>query len=280
MPELPTIRLGRHQVTRLMIGGNPFCGNSHFSEELNREMADYFTAENVVKALQAAQAAGINTVQARGDYHRVLHWIELFRRTGGRLHWIAQTASEMHDLKQNIRILAAADAIAVYHHGTNTDRHWFAGKMDVVRDRLKYIRDQGLLVGLGTHMPEVITFVEEHGWDIDFYMACFYNISTPERQSALVTGRPVYQEETFRPEDPAKMCQVIRATAKPCIAFKILGANRRCGTRDEVRAAFEFAFANIKPIDAVCVGMYPRHIDQIRENVGHTLAALSRGAAS
>ena len=100
-------------------------------------MVEYYSAERVVDVLAQCQAAGINTVQARGDYHRVLYWIELFRRQGGQLHWIAQTASEMHDVFQNIRILAAAGAIGVYHHGSRTDRFWQEGEIDHVEDYLK-----------------------------------------------------------------------------------------------------------------------------------------------
>ena len=121
---LPTVPFGAVEVTRLIVGGNPFCGNSHVDEAMSRDMREYNTAERVVDTLHACRAAGINTIQARGDYHRVLHWLELFRRDGGDLHWIAQTASEMHDVFQNIRVLAAAGAMAVYHHGTRTDRFW------------------------------------------------------------------------------------------------------------------------------------------------------------
>jgi hypothetical protein len=67
------------------------------------------------------------------------------------------------------------------------------------------------------------------------------------------------------------MCETIRATPKQCLAFKILGAGRRCADQDDVAAAFRFAFDNIKPIDAVVVGMYP---GQVQSNVEHTLAAL------
>ncbi len=42
MNQLPTIKFGKYEVTRLFIGGNPLCGNSHFSEQLSREMAEYF----------------------------------------------------------------------------------------------------------------------------------------------------------------------------------------------------------------------------------------------
>ena len=48
------------------------------------------------------------------------------------------------------------------------------------------MRDSGVQVGLGTHIPEVIVYAEEKGWDVDFYMACMYNLSRKPRESALV----------------------------------------------------------------------------------------------
>ena len=58
-------------------------------------MAEYHSGhpENVVAYLHHLVKNGINTIQARGDYHRVLHWIELFRREGGDIQWITQTAT-------------------------------------------------------------------------------------------------------------------------------------------------------------------------------------------
>lgn len=275
MPILPTVELGEHHITRLIVGGNPLCGNSHYSPELSREMATYYTPERVVEVLERCQHAGINTVQARGDYHRVLHWIELFRRTGGQLHWIAQTASEMHDVFQNIRILAAAGTIAIYHHGTQTDRFWHAGQIDRVEDYLKCMRDCGVQVGLGSHIPEVIEHAEERGWDLDFYMTCFYNLSREPRESALVSGVHAFQQEQYLAEDRDRMCQVIRQTPKTCLAFKILAAGRHCATQEDVQRAFRVAFANIKERDAVVVGMYPKDVDQVALNVAYTLQAIA-----
>jgi hypothetical protein len=276
---LPTVPFGEVEVTRLIVGGNPFCGNSHRSEELSREMREYFTAERVVETLRGCEEAGINAFQGRGDYHRVLHWIELFRRAGGKLHWIAQTASEMHDFARNVAICAAAGAVAIYHHGTETDRLWKEGRRAMVRERLKVIRDTSLRTGLGTHMPEVVEHAEERGWDVDFYMASFYNLSRVDRGSALVAARAADpSDEPFLPEDPPRMCETIRAAGRQCLAFKVLGAGRSCGSQEEVAKAFRFAFENIKPVDAVVVGMFPKHVDQVRLNVGHALAAL--GASS
>ena len=274
MQTIPRLPFGDVEITRLIGGGNPLCGNSHFSPELSEEMRDYFTTEHAVEYLAGLEAAGINTLQARGDYHRVLHWLELHRRRGGKLHWIAQTASEMHDVSQNIRVLAAAGAVGIYHHGARTDNWWLEGHIDRVEDRLKCMRDCGVQVGLGTHNPEVIDYAEERSWDIDFYMACFYNLNRQHRESALVAGTTDVQEH-FYDDDPPEMCKRILATDKTCLAFKILAAGRRCATQDDVRAAFRWAFDHIKPTDAVVVGMYPRHLDQIPLNVAHTLAACA-----
>jgi hypothetical protein len=281
MPALPRVRLGNGDVlvTRLISGGNPLCGNSHFSDELSDEMREYFTADQVVEYLQNLQAAGINTLQARGDYHRVLYWMELFRRQGGNLHWIAQTASEMHDVRQNIRILAAAGTVGIYHHGTQTDRLWHDGRIAEVREYLQCIRDAGVQVGLGTHIPEVIEYAEEHGWDVDFYMACLYNLSRKPRQSALVAGTSTVDQEQFLPDDPPRMLRVIQQTERMCLVFKILGASRLCATQEAVADAFRHAFASIKEKDAVVVGMFPKHSDQIAQNVAHTLTATTRRGA-
>jgi hypothetical protein len=43
-----------------------------------------------------------------------------------------------------------------------------------------------------------------------------------------------------------------------------------------VRAAFQFAFDHIKPIDAVVVGVFPKHLDQIMLDVQYTLEAHAR----
>jgi hypothetical protein len=75
------------------------------------------------------------------------------------------------------------------------------------------------------------------------------------------------------------MCRVIRQTPKTCLAFKILAAGRHCATQQDVGEAFRYAFGHIKEQDAVVVGMYPRHEDQVALDVQHTLRALRPGAS-
>jgi hypothetical protein len=111
----------------------------------------------------------------------------------------------------------------------------------------------------------VVEAVEEKGWKNDFYMTCFYRVTRlPEEFQKEVGVIPV--GETYLASDPPRMGKMIRQVSKPCLGFKILAAGRRCGSPEEVRKAFQFAFQNIKPTDAVIVGMFPKFSDHVGEN--------------
>jgi hypothetical protein len=120
------------------------------------------------------------------------------------------------------------------------------------------------MVGLSTHNPAVIDTVESEGWDVDYYQACLYRVTrTPEEARAEFGEAPM--GEIYMEKDPERMCKMIRQTKKPCLAFKLLAAGRSINNPE---AAFRFALANIKPTDAVIVGMYPRFKDEVTENAG------------
>lgn len=263
MTTLPTVRLGNADVSRLIVGGNPFSGNSHVSSPLSEEMADYFTVERIKQTLFDCERHGLTAMQLRADRH-IMRMLREYRNEGGRLHWIAQIASELADIKGNVRQIAGAGAIASYHHGSRSDNLWHAGRIDEARDVLKAMRDAGIAVGMGSHMPEVIEYIEEHGWDVDFYLCSVYNLSKKHRESAIVAGSA--SEERFDDEDREKMLSVVRSVSKPCLVIKILGASRKCVTPEDTRDAFRFTFERIKPVDAVVVGVYPRYRDQVEEN--------------
>lgn len=267
------ISLGRCEVSRLIVGHNPLCANSHFSEALNEEMTAYFTTPNVLGLYRRAEELGIRTFVIRGDF-RMLEWLELYRRAGGRMNVIGQTASEMHDVFANIRIMAAAGVAAIYHHGTQTDKFWQQGRVDACLPYLKVMRDCGVAVGLATHIPEVIEHADQSGWDVDFYLASLYNISRVPRESLIVTGDAgACAREPYLQEDRRRMLTVIRATPKPVLAFKVLAAGRLCGSTDSVRAAFAHAYSNIKPTDGVIVGLFPKHFDQAQADLEHAAHA-------
>lgn len=261
-----TVKFGKMEVSRLMVGHNPVCGNSHTSDAMNDDMRAYFSSNGVVNMYQHAESLGVRTIVVRGDYDRLGH-LEMYRRAGGRMNVICQTASEMHDVFRNIRICAAAGAEAIYHHGTQTDRFWLSGQIDRTNDYLKCMRDSGVSVGLCTHTPEVIDYACQKQWDVDFFMCCFYNPGKGRiRQSAIVSGgqaADAYAAETYDDDDRDRMCRTIMTMEKPVLAFKILAATRKCANQEQVREAYRFAYSHINPKDAVVVGFFPKYIDQI-----------------
>jgi hypothetical protein len=271
---LPTVRIGDKDVTRLICGGNPVSGISHFTNEMDWDMLRYYTMPRLQQLLDECWRQGINTLQTRGDRHTMRMYLE-HCENGGRMQWIAQTASEFSDIYANIHQICDYEPIAIYHHGTHTDNSWHAGKIDQVADYLKAIHDRGLPAGIGTHIPEVVQYAEEHGWETDFYMTCFYNLARGHKAAPAV-DRNTHVEEAYPDTDPDRMTALMRQVAKPCLGFKIMAANRKCSTPESVRTAFEYAFANIKPTDGVVVGMFPKYSNQVEENAHYVREILER----
>jgi len=273
MHSLPTIDFFGNMVSRLICGGNPFSGYSHVSSELDWEMITYNTMPRIQELLNECVRNGINTFQSRGDRHQMRTYLE-HRENGGQIQWIAQTASEFADIRSNICEINQYKPIAIYHHGTHTDNSWHTGKIEKVHDIVKMMKDTGLPAGIGTHIPEVIEYAEENGWETDFYMGCFYNLAR-QYKSAPATDQDAYARDQFPKDDPARMTATLRAVKKPCLGFKIMAASRNCTTEEATRAAFEYAFANLKPTDAVVVGMFQKYKNQVAENAAMVREILS-----
>jgi hypothetical protein len=91
-------------------------------------------------------------------------------------------------------------------------------------------------------------------------------LARPKEESRKILGEDLPPGGIFLASDPPRMFQAIRATKKPCLAYKVLAAGRRIGSPGGVRRCFEEAFAGIKATDAIIVGMYQQFGDQVGEN--------------
>lgn len=266
---LPTIALGQHRVTRLIAGANPINGYSYLGSHTDQHMREYFTLERTVEFLLACEKAGINTHQFSSGDKRLPEIVSQVRGRGSKLQFIC-LSSQREELKNTIEQLRP---IAMVHHGGVTDRFFAEGKQERIRDYLKAAHDLGVLAGVSAHNPECIRRVADAGWEADFFMTCFYFLTrhsfktptekSPPGPSTLDIVYPFYRD------DPAAMTAVVRQVKQPCLGFKILAAGRMCQSQDTVKAAFRYAFQNIKPSDAVIVGMYPRFFDEVSANAGH-----------
>ena len=263
---LPQIQMGDYRVSRLILGANPINGGSHLSRFVDRQMKRYFTPERVQELLAQCEAAGINTWQSSPVN---LEAYTFYVQQGGHMQYIA-LAHDSPDDPQMLQRLAAAGSIGIAHHGEVTDIFWREGKLERVREYCQRIRDTGVLVGVSTHIPDVMDAIESQGWDVDFYMCCVYERHrTREQLRALLGDVPLPPKEVYLEGDPPRMFRVMQTTDKPCLAFKILAAGRLCDRQEWVEAAFEMTFRHIKPNDAVIVGMYPEYEDQVALNASY-----------
>lgn len=262
---LPTIKLGQHDVTRLIIGGNPIYGYSHFNRILSQSQTAWHTPERVVELLAHAEAKGINTWQ-NSYAERTLSDLDRYRASGGKMHWLCLGKPDWDQHPELIDDAAKRHPIGIAPHGALGERLFREKRFSTLTDLLKRIRNAGVLVGLSAHNPALIETAEEKDWDIDYYMGCLYYLTRPREELSKILGNEIPLGEVYLPGDPDRMFKVIRNTRKPCLAYKVLAAGRRIESSAQVKQSFLTAIENIKATDAMIVGMYSQFGDQVSEN--------------
>jgi len=263
---LPCVQWRGHSITRLILGHNPLKGTSHVSDALSQEMREWYDPAkgNDLAVLARAEACGINTVQFGG---REMH--DLLRRhkaAGGRLQWIAtfyDMDADPRAAEAELAAILAVDPkpIGIQLFGERTDRSFIENRMDIVRDHLARLRQTGLLVGVCSHLPQTLEYVEEKGWDCDFYQACFFTV-----YSNVTASRIERDFEKYDDADRDRMIRFIGRASRPCLAFKVLAAGRKCPSDEGLAAALRLAYGSIKPTDVVAVGMWQKYKDQVGQN--------------
>jgi hypothetical protein len=259
--QVPKMKFGNVEIGRLVLGCNPLSGFSHFNRAYDGLMQDWFTVERACEVMHHAESYGINAFQYSSKGRSPQDW-DRFLSEGGKMHLIAGD-SDGDGPEAMVRKLKP---LALHRQGEVVDVAYRNGTMNQVRDWCRRARDTGVMVGVATHKPEVIALIEEQGWDVDYFAGCVYNRTrSDEEWKKLLNGELIeMSREIYVQSDPPRMYKIMRQTAKPCFAFKILAAGRIAG--DGIVQAFSNAFASIKPIDGVWVGVFPRDKDQIRQN--------------
>lgn len=266
---LPTMKIGDLEVTRLIVGSNPFTGKSHMNADVDADMRGHYnTYERAFELLRRCEEVGINAVQSRGSLP-IMDLIYRYRQGGGNMLWMAQTGKDLKTFDTELEQMLKFDPSAICIHGELSDELYLTGNMHLLGKLLDKMRKTELPVGICSHFPEVLSYAEEKGLKPDYYMASLYNLFQPDRSNDIIkTG------ERFEDSDLPKMYEVIRKLSAPTFALKILGAGRRCATQEQVKAAFTEAFASMKKGDGVLVGMFDKYIDQAALNAKYTLDAI------
>lgn len=268
-----------HKVSKLICGDNPFNGHSYITEFVSKEeMRGYHTEDKILEAMHTMEEMGINTMLPLADPY-IIRILEHYRANGGKMNFIFQSYSPMMvnpEVAQiNMRQMLAVDPIGVYISGSYTDLRHATGRDDETLAMIKALREFDIKVGFGTHDPELIKICEKENWDIDFYMACMYNLrrGRETEESGFITGKNKSMIKKIVPGDRAVMLETLKTVEKPIIAFKIFAGGQMLVERtkedrkEKMKDAYNTIFTALKPDDFAVMGIFQKHHDQITENV-------------
>ena len=269
--QVPKMKFGNAEVSRMVLGVNPFYGFAHYNNTLGTVMKEWYTADRVCDIMHQCNRFGINAFNYVHLDRGPQDWAR-FQAEGGKMHLIIQVTANV----DSAMLVKTLKPLALQRQGEVVDTAYQNGQLASVREWCKKVRDLGVMVGVGTHIPEVIAQVEEENWDVDFYAGCVYNRRrTVDEWKKVLNGEMMEMpNDIYLKSDPPRMYKAMRQTRKPCFAFKILAAGRI--PDHGIEQAFRTAFESIKPIDGVYVGMFPRVKDEVRENAEIVHRILAR----
>ncbi|MBP7571367.1 MAG: twin-arginine translocation signal domain-containing protein, partial [Acidobacteria bacterium] len=239
--RLPTVALGKYQVTRFIVGSNPLYGYSHFNRQYDQHMLEWFTDDRIVELLLACEKAGIDTWQASYNANMTRQFPKI-RAAGCRIQFICLAASWHFDeklprtpdavLDGTIKCAQAAaqfKPVGIAFHGWATDMLYRAGKIDMLRSYVNAVHDLGIPAGISTHNPVILAALEEKNFGNDFYMASLHYLSRrPEDWQRDLGTQPV--GEVHGSADPPRMCEAVRKVRRPCLVPTVLAAGRTRGS--------------------------------------------------
>ena len=239
---MPTGKIGKVKISRLICGGNLTNGYAHSRDltYVSDLLKQYFTDEKVMETYEISEENGINTVIANNNPGentiRILD--KYWKERGGRIQWIAQCNPKSDDLTTNIKTAIDKGAVGAFIQGGVGDNFVKNGRVDLLGKAVEFIKENGLIAGVGGHSIDVPIACEKEGIKVDFY---FKTLNTVDYHSAT----------------PQRTIKFMRQVKKPWIAYKVLGAGV-----SHPRDGFKYAFEN--GADFICIGMFDF---QIREDV-------------
>ncbi len=204
---LETGTIGKLKISRLICGGNLFSGFAHSRDLIyvSALMKQYFTPEKIMDTLEVCEQNGINTAMMRCDEHMVGVLKRYRKERGGNIQWIAQTYPKVDNLTENIQLAVDNGAVGAFMQGGIGDGLVAGGRIDLIEKIISFVKQNGLVAGVGSHSLEVPKAVEKEGLEPDFYFKTFNNVG-------------------YHSQDPREIADVMKTAKKPWIAFKVLGA--------------------------------------------------------
>jgi uncharacterized membrane protein YphA (DoxX/SURF4 family) len=254
--QVPHARIGKLDVSRVIMGGNLIGGWAHARDLLyvSQLVKTYHSDRKVFETLALAEQCGVNTFLTNPQLARVIN--AYWRREGGKIQFVSDCGYK-NDVMAGIPLSIDAGASACYVHGGIADGLAKEGKVEVIGKALELIRRNGVPAGIGAHQLETVRACVSAGIAPDFWVKTLHHCD-------YWSARKDVQNDNIWCVNPEETAAYMSALPQPWIAYKVLAAGAI-----PPADGFKYAFRN--GADFICVGVYDF---QIVEDVNIALAAL------
>jgi len=271
--KLPTGKIGKHEISRLVAGGNLIGGWSHARDLIYADtlFKAYNTEQKVYETLMLAEQAGINTINIGFPSNPLL--AKYKKITGSKIKVISQ----VHPNLDNKKLAEVGSGTNKNLYFANIDKaidygvdiiqvqgnwcDWLVRdhKIEVIHEMIEHIRAQGYTAGLAAHSVESLIACADEGIIPDYYMKTMHHDqywSAHPREYRVpfeVDGKNYLDHNRFHNNMfclfPERTVDFVSKASVPVMGFKVLAAGAI-----EPKDGFKWAYDN--GADFICVGMF------------------------
>ena len=261
MQEFPRTTVGGVSLSRMLIGTNWLLGWSHTSASADAQIKRrYDSAQAFKPVLEAYLRHGVDSIMAPfGASPELMEAIRDTEQKMGREILLIDTPTlnvddnpqARREAEQTVKESAKRGAkFCLLHHSCAeqlVDKN--KGVIRRLDDYTKMIRDAGMIPGLSAHMPELIVYSDQNGYDVETYIQIF-NCMGFLMQVEIET-----------------VASIIHHAKKPVMTIKSMAAGR-CTPY----VGLTFSWNAIRPQDMVTLGAFSPQ--EVEEDVEISLAAI------
>ena len=259
---MPLGKIGKHEISRLVMGGNLIGGWSHardliYTDQLFRA---YNSERKVYETLMLCEAAGINSINIGFTSNDLIRKYK--KTTGSKMKVISQIAADVKDESTLFKAMYKAIEFGVdilQIQGNWVDWMTRDQHLDRVGRLLNKIKEEGFTAGLGAHTIDSLIACEEQGIIPDYYMKTmhhdqYWSAHPRENRVPFEQDGPNSKDHNKYHNNlfcgfPDRTVEFVKNTKVPVMGFKVLAAGA-IHPKDGFRWAFE------NGADFICVGMF------------------------
>lgn len=257
---VPTGKIGDHEISRLVAGGNLIGGWAHSRDLIyvSSLFRAYNTEKKIFETLMLLEKTGVNTINIGFPTNALMQKYK--KMTGSKIKVISQVAPDMKNNDYFVNINKAIDygVDIIQVQGNWCDWLVRDNRIDVIEKMMDKIRSQDYTAGLASHTVDALIACEEQGIIPDYYMKTMHHDnywSAHPRENRIpfeVDGKNYLDHNKFHNNIfclfPDRTVEFVERAKVPVMGFKVLAAGAI-----KPEDGFNWAFKN--GADFICVGM-------------------------